>query len=129
MIADWCISPGLWLVRDWLKSHSSSSEEKSEKRLDGILLKKAMEVLILHLSTNDLQGVRVTVLLWNAPNVPGLDLQTNYVLSYLNGLHSNIVALAHPNNNIPWSHNQKIVVVDDQVAFVGGISTISSAHL
>ncbi|KAH3757901.1 phospholipase D1 [Pelomyxa schiedti] len=102
MICDWCLSPEVYLKRD--------SPLDDDTRLDRILLKKAI------------QGVEIYVMIWNCPPVGGFDLQSAEVVQSLRALHNNIRAIAHPFLlPIMWSHHQKLVVVDDQVAFVGGI--------
>ena len=78
-------------------------------RLDQLLHEKASE------------GVRVFVLMWNETKL-ALDLNSYYSESHLQGLHPNIRVMRHP-NVVPmkWSHHQKSVVVDQKVAFVGGL--------
>jgi phospholipase D1/2 len=99
-IADWYFSPGLFLDR---------GATPQQHRLDRVLLQKATE------------GVKINILIWNAPSV-GFDLQSPYVVSRMSALHANISALAHPAwTPIIWSNHQKFVVVDEHVAFVGGI--------
>ena len=46
-----------------------------------------------------------------------------HAISYLESLHPNIRAMRHPGGKtkVWWTHHQKLVVVDQQLAFVGGI--------
>jgi len=67
------------------------------------------------------RGVKVYILIWYASTL-GFDLRAKWVVSYMSGLHDNIKAAAHPPwTPVIWSHHQKFIVVDDQVAFVGGV--------
>eukprot|EP01105_Mastigella_eilhardi_P026461 TRINITY_DN7694_c0_g1_i1.p1 TRINITY_DN7694_c0_g1~~TRINITY_DN7694_c0_g1_i1.p1 ORF type:complete len:1090 (-),score=267.05 TRINITY_DN7694_c0_g1_i1:1301-4570(-) len=101
-ICDWCLSPELYLKRD--------TPLLLDNRLDQILIEKAR------------QGVKIYVMIWGAPPVGGFDLQSAQVVQYLRDAHQNIFALSHPFIlPVMWSHHQKLVVLDDQVAFVGGI--------
>eukprot|EP01121_Diplochlamys_sp_Union-15-3_P007772 TRINITY_DN2004_c0_g1_i4.p1 TRINITY_DN2004_c0_g1~~TRINITY_DN2004_c0_g1_i4.p1 ORF type:complete len:163 (+),score=17.39 TRINITY_DN2004_c0_g1_i4:128-616(+) len=84
-IADWYFSPGLYMKRPIEKN----------MRLDRLLRNIARE------------GVKVYLLIWNAPNV-GVSLHSKYVVDYMNTLHSNITALSHPGiTPFAWSHHQK----------------------
>lgn len=43
---------------------------------------------------------------------------------YLMGLHPNIRMLRHSSGNIQlWSHHAKLCIIDQQVAFIGGLDT------
>ena len=51
-----------------------------------------------------------------------MDLGTASCAEYLESLHENIKIIRHPIiSPIKWSHHQKIVCVDQNIAFVGGI--------
>jgi len=100
MIAGWFFAPGLYLSRDPLDR---------ESQVQKILLKKAQE------------GVQIYVLIWGAFKFP-YDLRSMEACTSLNQLHPNFHCLSHP-SPLPktWSHHQKSVVIDDEVAYVGGI--------
>lgn len=101
-ITDWFFSPGLYLRRD--------DPLNKEDRLDRVLLAKAK------------QGVKVYILIWHNSTLSGTHLKSDYVVRYMETLHKNIYTLDHPYiKPILWTHHQKMVVVDDEVAFVGGI--------
>lgn len=93
-------------------------------RLDFILKKKAS------------QNVRVFILLWvripprkptythifQAETKVAMNNYSEYNKKYLETLHENISVIKHPAiSPMKWSHHQKFVVVDNVVAFVGGI--------
>jgi len=100
MIAGWFFAPGLYLIRDPVDK---------ESQIQKILLKKAQE------------GVHIYVLIWGALKFP-YDLKAAESCSQLNLLHPNFHCISHP-SPLPktWSHHQKTVVIDDEVAYLGGI--------
>uniref|UniRef100_A0A6B2KZ92 phospholipase D n=1 Tax=Arcella intermedia TaxID=1963864 RepID=A0A6B2KZ92_9EUKA len=98
-ITDWYLSPGLYLTRN--------RKTMKEHRLDKLLFKKAAE------------GVQIYILIWNASQV--FELNPTYVLDLFNK-KTNIIALSHPPLvPVSWSHHQKIVVIDEEIATLGGI--------
>jgi len=100
-VADWYFSPGLLLDR--------TLPHSKHNRIDQLLLEAAE------------RGVKVYLLVWRAPTV-GFFLDAAYVTDYMSNLHPNITALSHPGwTPVIWSHHQKFVVIDDVLAFVGGI--------
>lgn len=65
-------------------------------------------------------GVKIYVLMWNETKI--LDLNSRYTELYLESLHRNIRVMRHPIvRPMIWTHHQKSVVVDQCVAFVGGL--------
>ncbi|CAL8106891.1 unnamed protein product [Calicophoron daubneyi] len=98
-ITDWCMNPEIYLrrpVRD------------NSWRLDKLLQKKASE------------GVRICVLLYNG--VEGVVGFLSYKTArYLQSLHPNIHVYLSPMVLQFWSHHEKMVVIDQSVAFMGGI--------
>lgn len=54
-------------------------------------------------------------------------LQSYVIFPGMNKLHENISAMYHRGklDQIPWSHHQKTCIIDDKVAFVGGLGTHS----
>eukprot|EP01117_Protostelium_nocturnum_P014287 TRINITY_DN5431_c0_g2_i1.p1 TRINITY_DN5431_c0_g2~~TRINITY_DN5431_c0_g2_i1.p1 ORF type:complete len:1630 (-),score=636.68 TRINITY_DN5431_c0_g2_i1:93-4982(-) len=101
-VNDWWLVPQMYVKRD-------GEGFNDEYRLDKILEKKAHE------------GVRVFVLVWNETDLAS-KLGSINVKGCLEKLHENIKVIRHP-MIIPfeWSHHQKGVVVDQQIAFVGGL--------
>lgn len=107
-ITDWWLTPELFLIRP---------TDDLKYRLDKILLEKAR------------QGVKVYILLykeiqWIVQNIASLrarDILTE------NGKNPNIMVLRHPgqlllmDNVFLWSHHEKCVIIDQSVAFMGGI--------
>ncbi|KAI5106951.1 phospholipase D1 isoform X1, partial [Silurus meridionalis] len=81
-------------------------------RLDHVLKRKAE------------QGVKICVLLYKEVEVV-LGLNSEYTKKTLMGLHSNIMVIRHPDHvpstSLLWAHHEKSVVIDQSVAFLGGI--------
>lgn len=102
-ITDWWLSPEIFLKRPGLRPHW---------RLDCLLKRKAA------------QGVKVFVLLFKEMEV-GLSINSIYTKRTLMKAHKNILVLRHPDavrgGPLLWSHHEKLVVIDQSWAFVGGI--------
>ncbi|XP_062813753.1 phospholipase D2 isoform X1 [Anolis carolinensis] len=102
-ITDWWLSPEIYLKRP---------ARSDEWRLDLILKHKAEE------------GVRVCVLLFKEVEL-ALGINSGYSKRALMLLHPNIQVLRHPDHVSSvvflWAHHEKLVVVDQAVAFLGGL--------
>jgi phospholipase D1/2 len=104
-IADWWLCPELFLIRP---------TDDLQYRLDTLLLKKAKE------------GVKIYILLYKEVKIVLnlYSLRTKQVLTE-NGKNPNIRILRCPDNFLNgfllWSHHEKFVVIDQSVAFIGGI--------
>uniref|UniRef100_A0A9J7WUT7 phospholipase D n=1 Tax=Cyprinus carpio carpio TaxID=630221 RepID=A0A9J7WUT7_CYPCA len=81
-------------------------------RLDHVLKRKAQ------------QGVKIFVLLYKEVEVV-MGLNSEYTKKTLMGLHSNIRVIRHPDHMpstaLLWAHHEKLVVIDQSLAFLGGI--------
>uniref|UniRef100_A0A2K6SJ81 Phospholipase n=1 Tax=Saimiri boliviensis boliviensis TaxID=39432 RepID=A0A2K6SJ81_SAIBB len=98
-ITDWWLSPEVYLKRP---AHSD------DWRLDIMLKRKAEE------------GVRVSVLLFKEVEL-ALGINSGYSKRALMLLHPNIKVMRHPNQVTLWAHHEKLLVVDQVVAFLGGL--------
>ena len=104
-ITDWWFSPELFLKRP---------TEDLQYRLDKILLKKSRE------------GVKIYIMLFKEVSF-AIGLLSYRVKNLLTqkGTNSNIKVLRHPEHSpsgvFLWSHHEKLVVIDQSVAFLGGI--------
>ena len=68
-------------------------------------------------------GIRVNIIAFNAPPI-ALDIDSEFTQTHLMKLSPNIKVLLHPNYVlIPfmWSHHEKSVIIDQKVAYMGGI--------
>lgn len=104
-ILDWWLSPELYLRRPPGKFE--------EYRLDRLLLRKAEE------------GVQIRVVVYKEV-VQTMSLSSAYTKHRLEELHKNIQVFRHPDHlggeqTYFWSHHSKVVVVDNEVACVGGL--------
>ncbi|VDN60541.1 unnamed protein product [Dracunculus medinensis] len=104
-IADWWLSPEIYLKRPLI--------EGNRWRLDELLKRKAEE------------GIKIFVLLYKEMEM-ALGINSIYTKKTLQGLHKNIKVLRHPDHYISsgtffWAHHEKLIIVDQLVAFVGGI--------
>uniref|UniRef100_A0A3Q3ABY4 Phospholipase n=1 Tax=Kryptolebias marmoratus TaxID=37003 RepID=A0A3Q3ABY4_KRYMA len=101
-ITDWWLSPEIFLKRPVV--------EGNRWRLDCILKRKAQ------------QGVRIFVMLYKEVEL-ALGINSGYSKRTL--MHPNIKVMRHPDHVSSsvylWAHHEKIVVIDQSVAFVGGI--------
>ncbi|XP_076235728.1 phospholipase D [Calliopsis andreniformis] len=104
-IADWWLSPEIYMKRPALNS--------DYWRLDKILQRKALE------------GIKVFVMIYKEVEV-ALGINSFYSKQKLvETCSDNIKVLRHPDHArvgvFLWAHHEKIVVVDQSIAFLGGI--------
>ncbi|CAO3630936.1 unnamed protein product [Mucor hiemalis] len=103
-IEDWWLSPELYLRRPPAKY--------PEFRIDALLKRKAEE------------GVMIYVVVYKEVEL-ALTLDSAHTKKALQDLHENIVVQRHPDHAVGgtffWSHHEKFVVVDNHIAFLGGI--------
>uniref|UniRef100_A0A7N5ZXS9 Phospholipase n=1 Tax=Anabas testudineus TaxID=64144 RepID=A0A7N5ZXS9_ANATE len=103
-ITDWWLSPEIFLKRPVV--------EGNRWRLDCLLKRKAQ------------QGVRIFVMLYKEVEL-ALGINSGYSKRTLMHLHPSIKVMRHPDHVSSsvylWAHHEKIVVIDQSVAFVGGI--------
>jgi phospholipase D1/2 len=106
-ITDWWLTPELYLKRPV----SFEIEGDMDKyRLDQTLLELAEK------------NVKIFILVWKEVEVAGLYNASTHVKSTLMKLHKNIKVIRHPRTIISmWSHHEKIVVIDQNIAFLGGL--------
>lgn len=102
-ITDWWLSPEVFLKRPATENYW---------RLDEILKRKAE------------QGVKVCVLLYKEVEL-ALGINSEHSKRTLMNMHPNIKVMRHPDHVSSvvflWAHHEKMVAIDQTVAFVGGI--------
>uniref|UniRef100_A0A8C6PNM5 Phospholipase n=1 Tax=Nothobranchius furzeri TaxID=105023 RepID=A0A8C6PNM5_NOTFU len=102
-ITDWWLSPEVFLKRPATNNYW---------RLDEILKRKAE------------QGVKVCVMLYKEVEM-ALGINSDYSKRSLMNMHPNIKVMRHPDHVssvvVFWAHHEKMVAIDQTVAFVGGI--------
>ncbi|KAI8884179.1 phospholipase D/nuclease [Backusella circina FSU 941] len=103
-IEDWWLSPELYLKRPPAKY--------PEYRIDALLKRKAEE------------GVLIYIVVYKEVEL-AMTLDSAHTKKALQDLHENIVVQRHPDHAVGgtffWSHHEKFVVVDNRIAFLGGI--------
>lgn len=68
-------------------------------------------------------GIKINIIIYNGPKM-ALNIDSEFTQTYLSSLSTNIKVLCHPNYMfIPflWSHHEKIVIIDQKIAFLGGL--------
>jgi len=102
-IHDWWLSPEVYLRRPGQPKY----------RLDNILKRKAE------------QGVKIFVILYNEVSNNFTPTDSNYTKQRLTGLHRNIYVQRSPSHfqtgTFYWAHHEKMCVIDETVAFMGGL--------
>ncbi|KAI8024040.1 Phospholipase D zeta 1 [Camellia lanceoleosa] len=103
-ITGWWLCPELYLRRPF-HNHSSS-------RLDALLKAKAKE------------GVQIYILLYKEVSI-ALKINSSYSKQLLVDIHENVKVLRYP-DRFPtgiylWSHHEKLVIVDYNICFIGGL--------
>ncbi|KAG6504979.1 hypothetical protein ZIOFF_037327 [Zingiber officinale] len=103
-ITGWWLCPELYLRRPF-SVHGSS-------RLDAMLEAKAK------------QGVQIHILLYKEVAL-ALKINSEYSKRRLLNIHENVKVLRYPDHFSSgvylWSHHEKIVIVDNQICFIGGL--------
>uniref|UniRef100_A0A665WGE5 Phospholipase n=1 Tax=Echeneis naucrates TaxID=173247 RepID=A0A665WGE5_ECHNA len=102
-ITDWWLSPEVFLKRPATDNYW---------RLDEILKRKAE------------QGVKICVLLYKEVEL-ALGINSEHSKRTLMNMHPNIKVMRHPDHVSSvvflWAHHEKMVAIDQTVAFVGGL--------
>ncbi|KEP49732.1 phospholipase D/nuclease [Rhizoctonia solani 123E] len=105
-ILDWWLSPEMYLRRP--------PADNQEWRLDRLLHRKAQ------------QGVKIYVIVYKEVTQT-MTLSSRHTKNALNELHENVMCLRHPDHIGSdsavqfWSHHEKVVVVDNKRACIGGL--------
>ncbi|KAB0392709.1 hypothetical protein E2I00_005889 [Balaenoptera physalus] len=124
-ITDWWLVfvPGefVWrFLKSWFHDFRLSPEiflkrpvvEGNRWRLDCILKRKAQ------------QGVRIFIMLYKEVEL-ALGINSEYSKRTLMHLHPNIKVMRHPDHVSSsvylWAHHEKLIIIDQSMAFVGGI--------
>ncbi|KJE92461.1 phospholipase D zeta2 [Capsaspora owczarzaki ATCC 30864] len=102
-ITGWFTTPEIFLKR-------TKAQEALPSRLDRVLLSRASA------------GVKIYMLLWNETKL-AFRLNSSNAKKILESLHPNIKVITHPGPTGPlnWSHHEKTTIIDQKVAFVGGL--------
>ncbi|OMP03351.1 Phospholipase D/Transphosphatidylase [Corchorus capsularis] len=103
-ITGWWLCPELYMRRPF--------ESNSSSRLDSLLEAKAKE------------GVQIYILLYKEVSI-ALKINSSYSKKLLCNIHENVRVLRYPDHLSTgiylWSHHEKLVIVDYQICFIGGL--------
>ena len=113
-ITDWWMSPEVWLKRPILESDYKGFFKKKKKES----LSRLMDVLEYKAK----KGVKIYILLYYECSL-ALTLDSKYTEDTLEKLHKNIEVTRHPSDalDLLWSHHEKLVIIDQQIGYVGGL--------
>ena len=114
-ITDWWLSPEVWLKRPVLESDylNKKKKKKSEDNLS-----RLMDILEFKAK----KGVKIYILIYYECSL-ALTLNSKHTQDTLEKLHKNIKVTRHPKDKLDllWSHHEKLVVIDQQIGYVGGL--------
>ena len=112
-ITDWWMSPEVWLKRPVLESDYIKSTKIKENKLS-----RLMDILQFKAQ----KGVKIYILIYYECSL-ALTLNSKYTQDTLEKLHKNIKVTRHPSDkfDLLWSHHEKLVVIDQQIGYVGGL--------
>jgi phospholipase D1/2 len=103
-IQGWWVTPELYLKRP--------PALYPEWRLDKVLGRQAK------------RGVKIYILVYKEVNV-ALGIDSAYTKAILEGIHPNIKVQRHPDHYpggvLYWTHHEKLVIIDQKIAFIGGL--------
>ena len=117
-ITDWFMSPELALVRPVNYNDYIGQNKDYKKHLNFSNVKRLMDVFYLLAK----RGVKIYILLFCEISL-ALGINSFYTKKVLKNLHENIKVTRHPKgtSSILWSHHEKLVIIDQKIAFVGGL--------
>ena len=120
-ITDWWMSPEIWLKRPvnaniYTALQFGQPLEVEEKDQDK--LSRLCDILNFIAG----KGVRVYILVFCEFSL-ALTLNSKHTKTMLVNLHENIEVVRHPKKSFDllWSHHEKLVVIDQRYAYVGGL--------
>ena len=119
-ITDWFLSPELCLKRpvnynDYLGEKNIIANKKNLNVLNA----NRLMYIFYALAKN---GVNIYILIFCEPSL-ALAINSLHTKRTLQYLHPNIKITRHPKGtkSILWSHHEKLVIIDQKIAFVGGL--------
>ena len=112
-ITDWWLSPEVWLKRPILEADYIKPSKKKKDNLSRLMD-------ILYFKANE--GIKIYILIYYECSL-ALTLNSKYTQDTLEKLHKNIKVTRHPKDkfDLLWSHHEKLVVIDQQIGYVGGL--------
>ena len=117
-ITDWFMSPEIALSRPINYDDFIDEKKDYKKNLNFSNVSRLMDILYLLAE----KGVKINILLFCEVKL-ALAIDSLHAKTVLNNLHKNIKVTRHPKgtSSILWSHHEKLVIIDQKIAFVGGL--------
>ena len=118
-VTDWFMSPEIALVRPLNYNDFIDEKNDYKKNLNFSNVSRLMDVFYLLAK----RGVKIYILLFCEVKL-ALSINSLYTKNILKNLHhENIYITRHPKgtSSILWSHHEKLVIIDQKIAFVGGL--------
>ena len=117
-VTDWFMSPELALVRPINYNNYIGDKKDYKKYLNFSNVQRLMDVFYLLAK----RGVKIYILLFCEVKL-ALAVNSLNAKKVLQNLHENIKVTRHPKgtSSILWSHHEKLVIIDQKIAFVGGL--------
>ena len=117
-ITDWWMSPEIWLERpvDSQIYMALEFQKKDRKEIPPyIRLKDILYQLAI-------KGIKIYILIYQECSY-ALTLDSQHTQNSLEKLHPNIIVTRHPSGltDLLWSHHEKLVIIDQIIAYVGGL--------
>ena len=116
-IADWWLSPEVWLTRPVQTIVYMAMAYRKKNILEVGPYSRLMDILFQCAN----RGVKVYILIY-AENSLSLQLNSAHSQFSLENLHPNSQIERHPLNcsDLLWSHHEKLVIIDQTIGYVGG---------
>ena len=118
-ITDWWMSPEMFLIRPVDVNKYQNLPDKS-----ALTVKSEEELSRLCDILNYIakKGVKIYILLYCEFSL-ALTLDSKHTKTFLTGLDPNIMITRHPKKafDLLWSHHEKLVIIDQKTAFIGGL--------
>jgi len=115
-VTDWFMSPELALKRPINYDDFIGEDYKNNLNFNNV--SRLMDIFYLLAK----RGVKIYILLYCEVSL-ALAINSSYTKNVLKNLHPNILITRHPKNDttLLWSHHEKLVIIDQKMAFVGGL--------
>ncbi len=116
-VTDWFMSPELALKRP-ICYDNFVNDPDYQKKLTFSNVSRLMDVFYLLAE----KGVKIYILLYCEVSL-ALAINSANAKAVLKKLHPNILVTRHPKGDgtLLWSHHEKLVIIDQKMAFVGGL--------
>ena len=117
-ITDWWMSPELWLERP-IDSKVYMALEFQKKQRKEIPPYSRLKDILYQLAV---KGIKIYILVYQECSY-ALTLDSQHTQNSLEKLHPNIIVTRHPSgiSDLLWSHHEKLVIIDQIIAYVGGL--------